>query len=208
MGMWVGKGSVSVPYSWLLGEFESFSSVTLKVSFSSPGCYHHTGPDNSKLLPRRKKKRKKEMSQTSGINVFWKRQKWHIIRAQTSTDATLQIVVINRGNKSTLFILRHSWASCRLVCKALLIPIVIVIITFCYAAQGQCKQSREQFGFSNGEAMFTWHLQRNSSSTEMSWHVKLCADHNVIKSEKVIINRECFYKINHVSRSSVPTLEH
>lgn len=156
-----------------------------------------------------RKKRKKEMSQTSIMNVFWKRQKWHIVCAQTSTDATLQIVVINRGNKSTLFILRHSWASCGLVCKALLIPIVIVIITFCYAAQGQCKQSREQFGFSNGEAIFTWHLQRNSSSSrEMSCHVKLCADHNMIKSAKEIINRKSFYQIRHVSRSLVPTLEH
>lgn len=54
----------------------------------------------------------------------------------------------NKQNQSTLFILCHSRVLCGLVCKALLIPIVIVIITFSYAVEGQCKQNNAQFGFS------------------------------------------------------------
>lgn len=48
------EGAVSLPYSWLQGEFDSFSSVTLKVSFSTPGCYR---PDGFKPPPGGRKKK-------------------------------------------------------------------------------------------------------------------------------------------------------
>lgn len=51
------RGSVSVLYSWFQGEFDSFSSVTLKVSFSAPGFYQHTLQAAS---PRKKKEGRKE----------------------------------------------------------------------------------------------------------------------------------------------------
>lgn len=70
MGGEVRGGAVSVPYSWLQGEFDSFSSVTLKVSFSTPGCYR---PDSFKPPPGGEKKKKK--SQSSATDAFGWRQK-------------------------------------------------------------------------------------------------------------------------------------
>lgn len=59
-GKKVRGGAVSVPYSWLQGEFDSFSSVTLKVSFSTPGCYR---PDSFKPPPGGEKKRSHKAQQ-------------------------------------------------------------------------------------------------------------------------------------------------
>jgi len=71
MGQGEGK-PVSVPYRVLWGEYDSFSSVTLKVSFSTSGCYRHAGPDSSKPLPQGKKieKGKKITLQSSTMNAF------------------------------------------------------------------------------------------------------------------------------------------
>ena len=63
-------------------------------------------------------------------------------RAQTSIDAALHAVLINRENQSPVFILCYSRVFLGLVCKVLLMLIVIPIITFCYALEGQCKQSQ------------------------------------------------------------------
>lgn len=62
------EGAVSLPYSWLQGEFDSFSSVTLKVSFSTPGCYR---PDGFKPPPGERGKKERGESQSSEPGCFW-----------------------------------------------------------------------------------------------------------------------------------------
>lgn len=131
---------ISVSYSWLRGKFDSLSSVTLKVSFSTPGCYRHAGPDSFKTLPRRKKKKVTKLSS----ECTWKETKM-TYRLCTDVDWCRITHRYNKQNQSTLFILCHSWVFCGLVCKALLIPIVIVTITFSNAAEGQRKQNNMQF---------------------------------------------------------------
>lgn len=64
-GNWKGwRGSVSVPCSWFQGKFDSFSSVTLKVSFSTPGFYQHT----LQAASSRKKKREERKKTQSSVN--------------------------------------------------------------------------------------------------------------------------------------------
>lgn len=129
----VGSGENLIPFHPSLSRCHSLPQVVIALTASS------------RFLKEKKK------SQSSAMNAFGRRQKWHIVCAQTSTDAALHTIVINweRTKAHSLFILCHSRVFCGLVCKALLIPIVIVIITFCYAVEGQCKQSHTQFGFSN-----------------------------------------------------------
>lgn len=61
------RGSVSVPYSWFQGEFDSFSSVTLKVSFPTPGFYQRPSLTAPSCFLQEKKRRggKRKMPQSS-----------------------------------------------------------------------------------------------------------------------------------------------
>lgn len=91
------EGAVSLPYIWLQGEFDSFSSVTLKVSFSTPGCYH---PDGFKPPPGgRGKKGTGESHKAQSRDAFGWRQKLHIACAQTLADAVLHTALINTKKK-------------------------------------------------------------------------------------------------------------
>lgn len=90
---------------------------------------------------RKKKKKRKKTSQSSTMNAFGRRRKWHIVCAQTWIDAALHSILINREKQSNMFILCYSRVFLGLVCKVLLILIVILTITFCYALEDQCKQS-------------------------------------------------------------------
>lgn len=62
------RGSVSVPYSWFQGEFDSFSSVTLKVSFPTPGFYQHTSLTAPSCFLKKKRRGKKRKNPQSSVN--------------------------------------------------------------------------------------------------------------------------------------------
>lgn len=113
------KCAVSVPYSWLQGEFDSFSSVTLKVSFSTPGCYR---PDGFKPPPGGKGKKGGGKSQSSELGCFWVETK---MTYRLSTDTGWCCVTHCRNKhkrerekkESALFNLCHSREFYGLGCK-------------------------------------------------------------------------------------------
>lgn len=70
------QNSISVPYSWLQREFDPLSSVTLKMSFFSRGCYRHTDPDSFKPLSQEKKEPGKKKSTAKVYDeCIWKETK-------------------------------------------------------------------------------------------------------------------------------------
>lgn len=85
---------------------------------------------------RKKKKRQKEKKntlQSSTMNACGRRQKWHIVCAQTWINAALHTFLINRRNQSTLFTLCYSRVILWLVCKVVLILTVSPIIVLWHA---------------------------------------------------------------------------
>lgn len=129
----VGSGENLIPFHLSLSRCHSPPQVVIAAQALTA---------SSRFLKEKKKKRKeKKTLQSSTMNAFRRRRKWHIVCAQTWIDAALHNVLINRENESTMFILCCSRVILGLVCKVLLIPIVIPLVAFCYALEVQCKQS-------------------------------------------------------------------
>lgn len=160
--MWreIGGEPVSVPYSWLQGEFDSFSSVTLKVSFSTPGCYRHAGPDSFKPLPRGIKKREKKKKIAKLDNeCIWKETKmtyrlcadmdWccitHHSNKQREPKHNVHFVLFKGNSWITLkgFVNIH--------CNTM-------------ALEGQCKQSHAYSHYSIGKRSYCSVAAKNFSS--------------------------------------------
>lgn len=126
----VGSGENMIPFHLSLSRCHSPPQVVIATQALTASSRFLQG-----------KKRKEKNVAKLDDECIWKETKMTYRGAQTSIDAALHTVLINRENQSTMFILCYSRVFPGLVCKVLLMPIVIPIITFCYALEGQCKQS-------------------------------------------------------------------